>query len=436
MNTLGIIGCLLGFVLVIVLSFKNFSPFIASCLGAFFVILITGSPLVETLTAYASNCASFAAGYWLVFLFGAIMARIYSDSGAAMAVAVGLKRTVLRDSLNPNVRQFLALLVIDLIPGVLGLGGVITSVALLLCYPIALSILEAYNIPKRFSYGALCLGCFSWCIMVPGAVQTTNIIPQQFLGTDAMALAVPGWIGGVFWAVGGTFILNHMVNRARKKGEVFEYGPNDKRFEENADLPNFWLSLVPLVFLFVIYNVFKVNINISLGLGALLTLALNFKYLKPVGVLSTLNAGAAQAIAPMATVGAMVGFANVVTGTDAFASLTTTLFGIDMPPVLLVILFCGIIAALTGGSGTGFLVSLPLLAPALLEQGVDPDMIHRVGLFAGTAFSMLPYSGCILMFLPISGLKLRDIYGQVFWTMVVWGLVSTGVVVLLWSLGL
>lgn len=150
MNTLGIIGCLLGFVLVIFLSFKNFSPFIASCIGAFFVIIITGSPIVDTLTVYAQQCASFAGGYWLVFLFGAIMARIYSESGAAMAVAVGLKKSVLRDTLKPGLQQFLALLVIDLIPGILGLGGVITSVALLLCYPIALSILEAYNIPKRF----------------------------------------------------------------------------------------------------------------------------------------------------------------------------------------------------------------------------------------------------------------------------------------------
>ena len=335
-----------------------------------------------------------------------------------MAVAVGLKKSVLRDTLKPGLQQFLALLVIDLIPGILGLGGVITSVALLLCYPIALSILEAYNIPKRFSYGALALGCFSWCIMVPGAVQTTNIIPQSFLGTDAMALAVPGWIGGIFWAIGGTVILNILVTRAKKKGEVFEYGPNDKRFEVSDKLPNFWLSLVPLVFLFVIYN------------------ALNWKFLKPVGILSVLNAGAAQSIAPMATVGAMVGFANVVTSTEAFTSLTNALFGMDIPPVLLVILFCGIIAALTGGSGTGFLVSLPILAPTLLAQGVDPEMIHRVGLFAGTAFSMLPYSGVILMFLPISGLKLKDIYGQVFWTMVVWGLVSTALVAALWAIGL
>ena len=172
------------------------------------------------------------------------------------------------------------------------------------------------------------------------------------------------------WAVGGTVILNVMVNRAKKKGEVFEYGPNDKRFEESDKLPNFWAEPAPAGFLFIIYKRAKVNINISLGLGALLTLVLNWKYLKPVGILTTINGGAMQAIAPMATVGAMVGFANVVTGTEAFGDITTALFGMDIPPVLLVIIFCGIIAGLTGGSGTGFLVSLPVLAPALLSQGV------------------------------------------------------------------
>ncbi len=436
MSALGIIGCILGFALVIFLAYKNFSPFLASAIGAIFVILITGAPVVDTLTLYAQKCASFAAGYWLVFLFGSVMAKIYTESGAAMSIAVGLKKAILKDSLSESARQFLALLVIDLIPGLMGLGGIITSVLLLLCYPLALSILETCNIPKRFSYTALALGCFSWCIMVPGAVQTTNIIPQSFLGTDALACLIPGWVGGIVWAIGGTVILNILVNRAKKNGEVFEYGPNDKRFEEDANLPNVWLSILPLVLVFVIFNIFKVNINIALGIGAVLSLALNWKYLKPVGILQTLNAGATQSIAPMATVGAMVGFANVVTSTEAFAAITNGLFSIPMPPVLLVIIFCGIIAGLTGGSGTGFLVSLPIMAPVLLAQGVDPQMIHRVGLFAGTAISMLPYSGCILMFLPISGLKLKDIYGPVFWTMVVWGLVSTAVVALLWGIGL
>ena len=167
MDVIGIIGCILGFVLVIFLSFKNFSPFIASCIGAFFVILITGSPIVDTLTTYASNCASFAAGYWLVFLFGAIMARIYSESGAAMSVAVGLKKWVLRDKLNPNVQQFLALLVIGPYPRhprPRRRHNLRRPAAVLPDSSFDTRVLQH---SKRFSYGALCLGCFSWCILVP-----------------------------------------------------------------------------------------------------------------------------------------------------------------------------------------------------------------------------------------------------------------------------
>ena len=130
-STIGIIAFLLGFALVIFLAYKNFSPFIASCLGALFVIIFTGSPITDTLTMYAQKCASFAAGYWLVFLFGAIMARLYAESGAAMSVAVGLKKALLKDSMKASSRQFLALLVINLIPGIMGMGGIITSDALL-----------------------------------------------------------------------------------------------------------------------------------------------------------------------------------------------------------------------------------------------------------------------------------------------------------------
>ena len=81
--------------------------------------------------------------------------------------------------------------------------------------------------------------------MVPGAVQTTNIIPQSFLGTDVLACLIPGWIGGIVWAVGGTVVLNILINKAKAKGEKFEYGPNDKRFEESDNLPKFWLSPAP-----------------------------------------------------------------------------------------------------------------------------------------------------------------------------------------------
>ena len=201
--------------------------------------------------------------------------------------------------------------------------------------------------------------------------------------------------------------------------------------------PNALVALIPLVFLFVLFNIFSVNINLCLLISVILSLVLFFPHLGAVGIQKTLNTGAVNALAPMCTVGAIVGFANCVTATDAFAKITDLIFNLPVPAVVLVIIFCGLIAGLTGGSATGFAVSLPILIPALVTQmGIAPEMIRRVGLFAGTAISMLPYSGVILMFLPMSDLKLRDIYKPVFFCCVLAGLAATVVAALTYAVGL
>ena len=153
--------------------------------------------------------------------------------------------------------------------------------------------------------------------------------------------------------------------------------------------------------------------------------------------MKTVNTGAVNSLAPMMTVGAIVGFANVVTGTEAFQGLVDLVFNLPVSPIILVLVFCGVIAMLTGGSATGFAVSLPLLIPVLVtEMGVDPEIIHRLGAFSGTAWSLLPSSGTVLMFLPLSGLKLKDIYMPLFWVSFVIGTVSTVIVAVLFAMGL
>ena len=444
MLAVGIIGCLLGFVLVIFLSYKNFSPFIASVIGALFVIIVTGSPLAETLTGvYFPKLASFVSGYWGIFLFGSILAKIYADSGAALSIAEGIMRLLVREGRSEKTKQIMALVVSMLMTGVLGLGGIITSVAVIIAYPLSLAVLEQANIPKRFSFAALALGAYTWCCVMPGSPQVTNIIPSNYLGTTGMALLVPGIIGVIVWVVLALAVLNLMVSKAKKNGEGFAYGATDTKYDTSEAKPNVWIALIPLVLIFALFNAAKLDINLCLLLSVILSLVLFWNFLKRTegnqkpGIQKTLNAGAVNALGPVCTVGAMVGFANCVTVTEAFTSMTDILFSLPLPPVLMVVIFCGIIAALTGGSATGFAVSLPILIPVMVEQmGVSPDMIHRVGLFSGTAISMMPYSGVILMFLPMSGLKLKDIYQPVLYCCVICGLISTVVVGLLASLGL
>ncbi len=438
MQIIGIFGCLLGFAIVITLSYKNFSPFIASMVGALFVIIVTNSPLVDTLTGtYFPNVANFVSGYFGIFMFGSILAKIYADSGAALSIAEGIMHVLVKRDAVEGRRQVMALIVAMFMTGILGLGGIITSVAVIIAYPLCLAVFEQANIPKRFSFCALALGAYTWCCTMPGSPQVTNIIPTTYLGTTGTALLIPGIVGAVAEAVLGILILNQFVTKAKANGEVFAYGETDVIYQEGQDKPKAVMALIPLVALFVLFNVAKMNINLCLLISVLLSLLFFFPFLKEAGMQKVLNTGALNALAPMCTVGAIVGFANCVTTTESFTKLTELLFQIPAPPVVIVIVFCGIIAGLTGGSATGFAVSLPMLIPTLVEQmGVSAEMIHRVGLFAGTAVSMLPYSGVILMFLPLSGLKLKDIYKPVFWCCLVNGLLSTMIVAVCFAIGL
>lgn len=433
---IGILGCLLGFIIVIFLVYKNFSPFIASIIGAIFVVLVNGLSLTESLTGiYFPKLAGFVSGYFGIFLFGAILARIYADSGAAVSVADKIMSVLLKDDASENKRQITAIVIVMLMTGILGMGGIITSVAVIIVYPLALSVLEKANIPKRFSFAALALGAYTWVCNLPGSPQVTNLVPMSQLGTTATAGLVPGIVGCIIEIVLMVFILNKMVTKAKKNGEYFAYGPKDVIYDSQKDKPNAYVALIPLVLLFSTFNFLKMDINLSLLISCALSVALFWKFLKEDSVLSTLNNGAVNALAPMCTVGAIVGFANIITSTESFKIMVDMIFnGLDVGPIPLVMIFCGLIAALTGGSATGFLVSLPIITPVLVDQmGLSPAIIHRLGLFIGTSVSLLPYSGVILMFLPLADVKLKDIYAPVFATCVVGGIIASIVVAVMFA---
>lgn len=434
---IGIIGCLLGFIIVIFLVYKNFSPFIASILGAIFVVVVNGLSLTQSLTEiYFPQLARFVAGYFGIFLFGAIMARIYADSGAAVSIADKIMNLLLKEESTENKKQITGIVIVMLMTGILGMGGIITSVAVIIVYPLALSVFEKANIPKRFSFAALALGAYTWVCTMPGSPQVTNLIPMAQLGTSSTAGLIPGIVGGIVGIVLMVFVLNKLVSRAKKNGETFAYGPKDVKYDITKEKPNPFVALLPLIVLFVTFNFFKVDINLCLLISCIISIVLFWNFMKENGILPTLNTGAFNALAPMCTVGAIVGFANIITSTDSFKLLVDGIFNsLSVGPIPLILIFCGLIAALTGGSATGFLVSLPIITPVLVDQmGVSPEIIHRAGLFMGTATSMLPYSGVILMFLPLADLKLKDIYGPVFATCFICGIVASTVVAIMFTL--
>lgn len=433
---MGILGCILAFAVVITLVYKNWSVLIAGLIGAVICIVCNRLPLWESINdIYLPKMVGFTGDFFLIYLFGCMQAQIYARSGAAMTIAETMVGWFHIDALSQQKKQILAMVIITLIGTVLAYGGIIVTVVIILLYPIALTILEKADIPKRFVLGLLASGTFTFALTGPGSPQTTNIVAMNFLGTGSTSGLVAGILGAVTEVVVMILIMNKMINNARAQGEHFAYHELDEVYDASQPKPAFVLAILPLIIVFLFFVLLKIRIEYALAIGAIISVLIFFPYLKKEGIQFTLNTGAFNSISPVFTVGAIIGFAGIVTSTEAFGMIVQGIMSLPLPPVVLLIACVAITCALTGGSSTGLLVCLPVMAPIFIDQlHMDLALIHRVSTFAGSILDTLPYSGSILMLLPICRMKLKEIYPPMFVTTVVSTFAGTVVIAVIMSL--
>lgn len=417
---MGIIGCLLGFLTVIVFCYKDWSVYVATLVGAAVVMLFNWMPFIDTLTGdFIEGMFVPIQSFFFILLFGNIQAKIYSVSGAAYAIADSIMSTLLKPGASNTRKNVIAISVLLVIGIVLCMGGINASVFIVLMYPIALTIFEHCDIPKRFILGVLGACSYTFTLTMPGSPQVTNVAAMTALGTSAGVAAVPGLVGAAVEIVVTLVLLNILINKARSRGEHFELHPLDPHYDENSPRPKFWVAILPLIILFILFNVVGIDINICIIISVIVSIVAFWPQLRDYSLRELLSTGASESIHMSMTVAAICGFAGVVTNTEAFTTMLDFMVGLDMSPMLICAIVVSIMCMLTGGSSTGQLISLPLIAPKLMNLGLNVGAIHRISCFAATTLDSLPYSGAILMLLPLCHMKLREVYPPLFITTVV-----------------
>lgn len=417
---MGIIGCLLGFLTVIVFCYKDWSVYVATIVGAAVVMLFNWMPFIDTLTGdFIEGMFVPIQSFFFILLFGNIQAKIYSVSGAAYAIADSIMSTLLKPGASNTRKNVIAISVLLVIGIVLCMGGINASVFIVLMYPIALTIFEHCDIPKRFILGVLGACSYTFTLTMPGSPQVTNVAAMTALGTSAGVAAVPGLVGAAVEIVVTLVLLNILINKARSRGEHFELHPLDPHYDENSPRPKFWVAILPLIILFILFNVVGIDINICIIISVIVSIVAFWPQLRDYSLRELLSTGASESIHMSMTVAAICGFAGVVTNTEAFTTMLDFMVGLDMSPMLICAIVVAIMCMLTGGSSTGQLISLPLIAPKLMNLGLNVGAIHRISCFAATTLDSLPYSGAILMLLPLCHMKLREVYPPLFITTVV-----------------
>ena len=432
---MGLLGCILGFLTVIILVYRNWSIYLAAFIGTAVVILLNGIPFVETITTtYMQKFSLFVIGYYFILVFGSIQARIFAESGAALTIAETLTGFFLNDGLSEKNKQLFSMLTIILLATLLCFGGIIAGVDMVLLYPIALVIFEKANIPKRFILGVMAGGAYTFGVTAPGSPQVTNMVAMNVLGTTPAAGLIPGILGSIAELVCVLFILNFLITRAKKNGESFVYHPDDKVYDKTKKRPTFFAAIAPLVLLWVLFNIFDIHIIICLIAGIFLSLILFWKYIRDKKILDIVNHGASSGVPMVMTVAAVVGFGGVVSTTEAFQSILNGILNLSLPPLVLLVFCVAVMCALTGGSSTGQLIVLPLIKDRLVGMGLKLTAIHRVSVFSSTMLDTLPYCGSILMLLPLTKMKLSEIYPPMFFATIVSTTIGTIVVTLFTAL--
>ena len=429
---IGLIACLLGFAVLIYLSYKDWSIYLAAFAAACVVIFLTGMPFVETLTdTFISGMAQSLKSFFFLLLFGNIEAALYRDSGAGFSIATGIMKKLIRPNASSKARVLTGLSIILVICAILNLGGITAAIVAVLVYPVALEIFEVCDIPKRYILGILAAGCYTFVQSMPGTPQVCNVAAMTSLGTEADVALIPGIVGVVVEIICILGLMSLFINRSKKNGEHFERHPLDPQISPDMECPSFWISLLPILVLFVLFNFAKLNIIPCLLIMNILTLVLFWKPLTAKGSVKELLSTSASDSVPMTlSICAVTGFGTIITTSDTFQMVLDFLSGLNAHPVIICWVVIALLAFLVGGCSTCQIIGLPLIAPRLVEMGLPLSTIHRISTFASTNMDTMPYCGSVLMLLPVAHLKLNEAYPAMFITTVLSTTIGTAAVVL------
>ena len=432
----GILVLLLALLLFGLLAFKQINALILAPLVTIFVIVCSGMPILDSLkTLFMPAASNYVTSYFLVFFVGALFGAVYQHTGAAESISKTLAGLCKGKFVAP---------IIMTITGILTFGGVSGFVVFFVIYPIALNMFKEANLTRRLIPAAISAGCWTWSMYGPGSPSIQNVIAMDSLGTPSTAAMVPSVIAAV---ASYALIFAWLEMRSRnftKKGIVFndtslkfQLSPEEMAVDEEKDLPNFWIAMIPIVVILVAFNGFDVPVETAVFLGVALATILMWKRVGSInGWIAVFNEGAANSGVSILNTAIVVGFGGVVKQTQGFADLVEALKTFNMPALVFVMITVAICAGACGSASGGMGVAFNALTDTYLELGANLEHVHRIAAIAAGTLDSLPHQGAQITLLGICKLTHKEAYFDIFVTQIVIPFISCGVFIICAMMGM
>ena len=456
MSTLAIVISLL---LLMFFAYRGISVLILAPIMAAVAILLSGD-MVYMMPQYTETFMAALGGYILkffpIFLLGALFGQLMVDSGAATSISNWIMQ---------KLGHKRAILTVVMACGILTYGGVSLFVVAFAIYPIAKSMFQAADIPKRLIPGAIALGSFTFTMTaLPGTPSIQNAIPIPYFGTNVFAAPGIGIISGLVMFGLGAMWLQSRANKAQSKGEG--YGVDTQESEKLTDgvtsqghMP-ILLALLPLLLVIGVNALFTYVIFPSVDFSSLKDLYPKLEPAKQTGLWSliialvvaclslvlfrlgkwhnlkdTVNKGVLGSMLPIFNTASEVGYGAVVASLAGFVVIRDMVLNVSSNPLVSEAVAMNILAGITRSSSGGMSIALPTLGAHSLAManaaGISPELLHRIAALAAGCLDTLPHSGAIITLLAICGMTHKQSYGNVAMCMVVIPMVSVVVAITL-----
>lgn len=404
----------------VVLTVKGTSPIIsalvATALVSFFAI---GGFFSNFFTTFTDGMASMFGGFFIQFTFGTAFGTMLSACGAADR----LGNTLARLMGKKNV-----VYVIIIVTILFGLTG---APAIALMPGITFGLLRSANLPRYIGLVAVTGGTMLSNI-IPGNLSLPNMMPTNFLDTNVYSGALVGCIGAAVGLLVLCIECNVLMSRAQRNGIGYDERATDAAMREEDDMPSFLWSIIPVLFVLALCAVLTFTTNfestwilvICTTGGMVIIYLANHKYIheSPLIILK----GSAENIQHIIVCAvAVCGFAAVVSNTNAYESVISSILSWNIHPALIIVIGQMIIAALCADAISGIAAFMGSVGSSLAASGVNPVLIHRLANISCTTFDSMPHGGSVTMAITLYGYTLREGYKYLVLSNIVMPLIVT-----------
>jgi len=436
-EVIGLLGFVLALGALVYLICRGMHLSYCAIIAVLIIIVTNSMPLLSTMEDYWRTVGTLASMFLPIFLFGAIFAKVYADSGAAASLTRAIMELICKPVKTKTGLQRISVLTMLGIGILMGYGGMDMIALIFLLIPIFTNVMARAGIPRRFLPALVITGVIISAVGA-GAPQQYNVLATTIAGVSGACGLIPSLVGQAVILVTSCAFLMRGIRKAAEAGEEFHWGKLEPMGNPAGKRPGALLSLIPLGCVFILFNLTAIGLAYSMLIGAIVTILLFFGRFNAQGgrfksIAASLNAGVEDAAKPILCLPAF-GIGTVIAAAPACATLTHIVKAIPGPPLVSCTLMLILLVGFCADPKAGVSIGIPISLAVYTRLGVSASAIGRMAAFSMSVLDSLPIAAGMRMIISMCDLEFREGYKPVFQTTVLctfFGTVATMLILIL-----